>query len=66
MDPPRLPTLSLWLRICGDSGTPQRSGGEAELLATRTGAALLRALDRREEEVIEEVLAHVVQSGDNP
>ncbi len=35
-----------------DSGTPQRTGGEAELLATRTGAALLRALDRREEEVL--------------
>ncbi len=33
------------------AGTPQRSGGEAELLATRTGVALLRALDRREEEV---------------
>ena len=33
------------------AGTPQRSGEEAELLATRTGAALLRALDRREEEV---------------
>ena len=32
-------------------GMRQRSGGEAELLATRTGAALLRALDRREEEV---------------
>ena len=30
----------------------QRSGDEAELLATRTGATLLRALDRREEEVL--------------
>lgn len=35
-----------------DSGTRQRSGGDAELLATRTGAVLLRALDRREEEVL--------------
>ena len=32
-------------------GMRQRSGGEAELLETRTGAALVRALDRREEEV---------------
>ena len=33
------------------AGMRRRSGGEAELLATRTGAALLRALDHREEEV---------------
>ena len=34
-----------------EEGKRQRSGDEAELLATRTGAALLRGLDRREEEV---------------
>jgi len=59
-------TLSLWLSLFGGSlGTlpcPRSrirrrrecasvSDGEAELLATRTGAAPLRALDGREEEV---------------